>query len=381
MKKIISLLLAVLLLLTMASCGKKEAAPATEASTVPAEVPTELPTEVPTDPAPTEPDWEPGAARAGYGEAVYTTYAKGDTVTVIGLWKDYYVVKGEEVDLLIEKRFVRLNSEEPFESWNGYTKYGNQIFDNAYLEGEPIAKLYQNKKVTVLEAGEGWLYIEWDGGNGYVDVEKISRWPISSGNSDDGGSGGGGSSGGSSGGGTSGSAGGDINLDLVAYYGPDKSAMEDAGVVLADNVKGIICITIRDDEVKVTSVGEDECEIYLDGYTAVVPRWLLHMEGDAEYETWTGYARWATVVYEEYQMRNEKQKLNTNTQVLVLDELPGCYVVEIEDEIGYVKLDKISKYRIKSSSGSSDDGSGGGSGGSSGGSGGSSGGIWTNPIV
>lgn len=371
MKKIISLLLIFLLLLTMASCGKKEAAPATEATTIP----TEAPTEAPTDPAPTEPDWELGVARAGYGEAVYTTYAKGDAVTVIGQWKDYYVVKGEEVDLLIEKRFVRLNSEEAFESWTGYAKYGNEVFDNVYFEGETIAKLWQNKKVTVLEAGEGWLYIEWDGGSGYVDVEKISRWPISSGNSDDGGSSGGSYSSGGSG---NSSSGGDINLDLVAYYGPENSAMDDTGVVLADNVKGIISITIRGDEVKVISIGEDECEIYLDGYTAVVPRWLLHMEGDAEYENWTGYARWATVVYEEYQMRNEKQKLNTNTQVLVLDELPGCYVVEVEGEIGYAKLDKVSKYRIQSSSGSSDDGSGGGN---SSGSGGSGGGIWTSPIV
>ena len=112
MKKIIALTLAMLLLLTLASCGKKEAEPTTEAATVPTEAPVETPTEAPTEePAPTEPEWEPGVSRAGYGEAVYDTLCRGDEITVIGEWKDYYVIEGEEVDLLIEKRFVRLSSE------------------------------------------------------------------------------------------------------------------------------------------------------------------------------------------------------------------------------------------------------------------------------
>ena len=149
MKRVITLALAVLLLLTMASCGKKEAEPTT--------VPTEE-TTVPTTEA-TEPEWEPGISRAGYGEAVFTTLASGTEVNVIGQFKDYYVIEGEEVDLLVEKRFVRLDSEEPFESWNGYAKSGAKVFDNVYLRGEPIAELKKNTKVTVLE-GQGWITID-----------------------------------------------------------------------------------------------------------------------------------------------------------------------------------------------------------------------------
>lgn len=382
MKKLIALTLAMLLLLTMASCGKKEET-VVETTAVPTtEVPeTEEPTtEATTEPAPTEPEWEPGLARAGYGEAVYTTMSRGDEVTVIGEWKDYYVIEGEEVDLLIEKRFVRLDSEDDFEEWKGFAKYSTKVYDNVYLKGDFIAELYQNKQVTVIDGGDGWWLIQWDGNTGYVTEEKISRWPISSGSSGDSGSSGGGSS---SSGSSSGSVTGDINLDLVAYYGPPKKDVKDTGVVLADDVAAILCITIRDDELKVTSVGEDECEIYLDGYTATLPRWLVHMEGDEEYKEWTGYAKWGAVVYEEYQMRNELRKLNMNTEMTVLDELeePGCCVVEIDGEIGYMVLGKISQYKnTGSGSGSgSSDGSG-DSGGGSGSTGGASE-TWTPPVI
>ena len=247
------------------------------------------------------------------------------------------------------------------------------------MYGDPIVELYQNKLVNVIDGGEGWLLVQWDDNTGYVDADKISRWPISSGKS----SGGSGSSGNSGSSSESSEASGDINLDRVAYYGPEKTDVEDTGLVLADNVSAILCITIRDDEVKVTAADEEVCELYLEGYTATVPRWLLRLEGDEEYEPWTGYAKWSAVVWEEFQMRNERKTLTTNTEVLVLDELPDCYVVEVDGEIGYAALDMISQNRFYTSGGGSGSGSNSGNSGS-GSSGGSSSGTsdtWTPPIV
>lgn len=365
MKKMIALTLALMLLLSLAACGKQEAEtqPATEGAQVPTEAPTEAPTE---EPAPTEPETEPGIARAGYGEAVYATLDRGTEITVIGQWKDYYVISGEQVDLLVEKRVIRLDSSAPFEGWTGYARAKTLVFDNVYFEGEPVATLQLNTKVDVIEAGTGWVMIQWEEGAGYVDADSISRWPVKAG----GGSGNSGSS--NSGAGAPAQESGDINLDLLAYFGPGKQDLEETGTILADDVRGILCITLRDDEVKVLSVGEEECQLYLEGFTAVVPRWLLRLEGDEEYEAWTGYARAKAIVYEEYQMRNEWMKLNLNTKVTVLDELPDCYVVEIEGQIGYMELTGVSTHKQTYSSG--------GSGGSSAPSGGSNS-TWTPPAL
>ena len=385
MKRVITLTLAVLLLLTMASCGKKEAEP----TTVPTTEPTTVPTTEATEPAPTEPEWEPGISRAGYGEAVYTTLASGTEVNVIGQFKDYYVIEGEEVDLLVEKRFVRLDSEEPFESWNGYAKSGAKVFDNVYLRGEPIAELKKNTKVTVLEGQGDWLYIEWEGGKGYVAVDQISKWYINNPAPSDGDSGGS-SSGGSSGGAKDGTdvpigslSAWDFDAELIllgTYYGPEMEEKFEGGMgkILAEDTEAYICLLIRDDEAKVTEYDEETVTIWLEEERyAELPRWLLRLDGDEEYESWTGYSRWNGVIYEEYQMRNELKKLSTNKQVTVLDELPDCYVVEYEGEIGYMEFDKVSEKKIVTYSGGSGDEGGGG--GSSGG-GGGSGATWTPPL-
>lgn len=365
MKRIIALTLALMLLLTLASCGKKEEV--VETTPVATEAP-ETPTEpAPTEPAPTEPEWEAGIARAGYGEGAYETYLRGVEVVVLGEWKDYFVIEGEEVDLLIEKQFVRLATEEAFEERVGYAKWNTEVYDNVYREGESIAKLNSNKKVNVIDGKGDWLLITWgeeENETGYVDATQINKWPTQKKTVESGGGGGVVSGGGS---GIVGSSTGNIpTYSPVEYVGPEMQELDDDGIVLGDGARGNLCITLRDDEVKVTSIITEETdaeeaekvekvEIYLGGFYATMPRWLVTMEGDEEYEAWEGYARWNTIVYEEYQKRNEIITLKTNDKVKVLDELveAECYVVEFEMEVdgekqtvvGYANLDKVSKFR------------------------------------
>lgn len=352
MKRIFALTLALMLLLTLASCGKKEEViETTPVITEAPEAPTEA-VETPTEPAPQEPEWEPGIARAAYGEVAYETYLRGVEASVIGEWKDYFVIAGEEVDLLIEKQFVRTESEEAFEERTGYAKWNTEVYDNVYREGESIEKLTSNKKVTVVDGKGDWLLIEWDENkSGYVDAEQINKYPTRAKSS----TGGGGAAAGNT------TNGNEFDGSLLSYFGPEMDELEEKGVILGDGAKGILCVTVRGDEVKVTAVSDEECEIYLDGFYAKLPRWLLTMEGDEEYEEWTGYARWNAVVYEEYQMRNEIKILKTNDKVKVIDELEEaeCYVVELDGEVGYMKLDQVMKYRYSGSKGSTG-GSGGG---------------------
>ena len=381
MKKGIVLALVFLLLLSMTACGSqsKETTPATsEATEVPAEATTE-----PTVPAPTEPAWEPGVVRAGYGEAAYRIFDIGTQLKVVGKFRSYYVVEQEDVNLLVNTDLLRLESDPVFESWTGYSKSGTEVFDNPYFRGEPIATLNQNTSVTVLESSGNWACIEWAEGTGYVRAEKLSKWRISSGGSSGGGGGGGGGS----------SDGTDVPIGsltsaeysfkpqihlLGAYYGPETEKPFEAirATVLANHTEGYICILVRGDTVKVTAWDEETATIWLgDDIYAQVPRWLLKLEGEEAYEAWTGYSRWNGIVYEEHQMRTESFTLSTNKQVTVLDELEDCYVVEYEGRIGYMNPDKVSANRI-STGGSGGSGSGGGGGGGGGG-----GATWTPPAL
>lgn len=301
-----------------------------------------------TDPAPTEPEWEPGISRATFGEAVYDYLELGTEVDIAGEFRDYYVIAGEACDLLVEKRFVRLEGEEPFESWVGYAAQGTRVFESVYMSSErdnPIAELAENTPVNVVEGKGDWLYLQWEAGEGYVHADQISQWRITHGG----------------GGESAPSDGTDVPVDsltasgfrggivlLGAYDGPEPEEKfeEGKGLVIAHDIEAYIRLFSRGEEVKVTGYDES-CTVYLDGgLTAQLPRWLLRLAGDEEYESWTGYAQSNALVYEEYQMRNEIKTLTVNTEILVLDKLPECYVVMVEGETGYMELDAVSETEI-----------------------------------
>ena len=346
MKKIIAGILVVLLILGGVFLATKDTEPEAVVEPTPTPVPVE---------------WEEGLARACYGEAIYEILDIGTEVTVIGQIDEYYVIAGDEVDLLIDKRF---------ETVEGYAKSKTDVYETGYMDDEPIAQLKLNTKITVLDGKEEWLRIEWDGGYGYINAAQYSKWYIK------------GSSGGSSGG-SSPQDGSDVSLGtlsaeqqehkaelLSAYYGPVLEEMEETkGVTLTHKTRAYLYMYDRDEIVQVTEVGEETCEVYVDGWFAEIPRWLVRMEGDEAYESWTGYARSKAMTYSKYQMRDAYalDTLKENTEVLVIDELPTCYVVELNGEIVYMDLDDISASRIVHYSG--------------GGSGSSGGGEWTPPAM
>ena len=353
MKKIIAAILALMTLL----CVGCKATP---------EEPTPTPTPVPVE-------WEEGLARASYGEAIYEILELGTEVTVIGQIDEYYVIEGEEVNLLIDKRFLRLEGEEAFESKDGYSKAKTNVYANGYMDEEVIATLKENTKITVVDGKEEWLRIEWDGGYGYINAAQYSKNKIVR------------YSGGGGGGASGPQDGSDVSLGslfaqapegdveaLIAYYGPKMEELDAVkAVTLTHETRAYLYLFDRDEIVKVTKVGEVTCEVYVDGYFAEIPRWLVYLEGDEPYESWNGFARSKAQTYSKYQMRDAYalDQLKENTEVLVVDELPTCYVVEMNGEYVYMDLDDISKTRIKHYSGS------GGGGNSSGG------GEWTPPAM
>lgn len=336
---------AVIAVAAVFAMGRKDAEPVQ----VEAEQTTAATQATETEPVVTEPEWEPAVARAGYGEAVYSYLDAGTQVRIVGRVDDYYVIEQEALDLLVYQEYVRLDDEEEYAFWDGYSKNNIQVYDNGMLEGDPIAILRKNTEVRVRDGKGGWLRIEWNENEGYVSNDSISQWYVSS------------------------KAAAEPDVMLMGnYYGPvqdgDMAACD--GEIIADGTKAYITLLLREDEVKVTDYDEDVAVIWIEGELfAEVPRGILALEGEGEYETWTGYSKWDGVIYAEYQLRNELEKLYTNKEVTVLDELPECYVVEYEGKLGYMLKDKVSETKIRSSSSGGGDvvyGGGGGGGGGGG---------------
>ncbi len=105
----------------------------------------------------------------------------------------------------VPQELVLTQEAEVYEAWDGYSRWNGVVYDNFYLLGDPIDKLYTNVKVHVIAELENCYLVEVNEITGYMSKEVVSQTRISTGrgNSDSGGSGGGGNSGGggSSGGG------------------------------------------------------------------------------------------------------------------------------------------------------------------------------------
>ena len=145
----------------------------------------------------------------------------------------------------------------------------------------------------------------------------------------------------------------------------------ETGTVQGDNTPAILCQLKKGDLVEVTGNPDDtHATVKTEFGTGTMEMQLLRFAGEEPAESWTGYARWNTGLYESYELAGEAlATLKTNTKVEILEELEDCYLVTADGETGFVAKAQVSKWPIKSSSGSDDGGSSDGSsgGGSSGG--------------
>lgn len=133
--------------------------------------------------------------------------------------------------------------------------------------------------------------------------------------------------------------------------------------VLADQVPAILMFKNRDDILDV--VGEYDKEHYVvktkSGY-GLVQKILVRTEDQELYESWKGFARYNTELHDNLYLHGEPvQVLNMNTEVEVLEDLGVSLLVKLDETMGFVKKEQISKWRIEYSGSSDDSGESGGS--------------------
>ena len=373
MKKWTAILLSFLLLLT-AGCAGKETEASTEAPTQSQTLPVETTTAPPetTEPAETEPPLprtEEAAILADRVPAVLTLLSRGDTVDVVGEYdEEHYVVKTDSGYGLVEKYLLAMPGDEAYGNWTGYAYWNRGVYDNYHLTGTPIYALKTNERVLVLDELKGCYVVQVGEITGFVRQEDVSRNPIRSQ--------GGGSD--SSGSGSGGQDGGDISLQWVSGI-TLLSAISQEGTVTgqatvkADGTEVILGYFSRSDIARI--VAEEGFAQDWDGYATVlmdslyahVPEAFLRRGGEEAYEPWDGFAKYKTVLYDNFYLVGEGRTLRINTGIHVVEDLGSSYLVTVNDAFGYVAKDMVSGTRIVT--------------GGTPGSGGSGGNEWSDPML
>lgn len=133
---------------------------------------------------------------------------------------------------------------------------------------------------------------------------------------------------------------------------------------LAGNIPICLAELNRGDVVEVTgSINEDKVVVKLPEGYAVVNGSLLVPTDAEDYTEWTGYSTWSAKMYDNYHLLGTPVAELRSKSVQVIDELPNCYIVVFENQLGYAAKNEISRWK-PSSGGSSDSGNGNNHGGS-----------------
>ncbi len=88
----------------------------------------------------------------------------------------------------VSETLVRMEGEEPYAEWEGYSKYKAVMYEDLWLHNVLLERMNTNTKVRVLFELENCYLVETDGLTGYMPKDKVSQFKNSSG----GGGGGGG---------------------------------------------------------------------------------------------------------------------------------------------------------------------------------------------
>ena len=136
-----------------------------------------------------------------------------------------------------------------------------------------------------------------------------------------------------------------------------------SAVALADRTYVVLETVDRDTVVQIVEAYDEDYYLVKTekGYGLMEKR-LVRLDGEAAYESWTGYAGYQAVLYQNYQLLpGGERTLNMNAKVQVLEDMNGTLVVQMDDGIGYMPSAEVSRAYIQPSTG------GGGGGGADGG--------------
>ena len=333
----------------------------------------------------------------------YQTAKRGTVIEVTGEDGDFYTGKLDGVNVLVEKKWVRLASAAQPKAWKGYANDMAPLYKTAFLLGDPIATLPLNTEVEVVDEQDGWVFVKADGKEGYArrsdfrtedekraedEAAEAAAQAEEQGEEyyyDDGGWYDGGWSGYSGGetyyepeptptptpDPTPSSPGSDgQEIVLVGYHPAPKPFIETAyaaeassqsaasaksvekGVVLSDGVSLYLAKLDRGDAVEQADPDEKggdvaTVKVLVDGVQGTVARSLVKLEDDKPFAAVNAYAREGAVVFADYPLTAEKRTCETNDVLRLVDEYDENYVVEESGVFTYVPKKSVSLTKLE----------------------------------
>lgn len=122
-----------------------------------------------------------GTVLANGAEIILGWFDRGDAVAIIdeeGFLEEkegWYGIYQEGLYGYVRQNLLRKYTGEAYTQWEGFAKYQAQLFDNYYLNGEPVSKLSSNAKIQILE-DLGHCYLATSGEHtGYIAKDMVSE--------------------------------------------------------------------------------------------------------------------------------------------------------------------------------------------------------------
>lgn len=125
-------------------------------------------------------------------------FDRGDSIPIVveeGFAEEregFYAVYLDGLYAYVPEDLVRMEGEEAYTEWDGFSKHNSKVYDNRWLLGNALDKLKTNTEVHVLYELDNCYFVEIDGLAGFVQKENISEKRFSSGGGGGNGGGGGG---------------------------------------------------------------------------------------------------------------------------------------------------------------------------------------------
>ena len=321
--------------------------PVPEATTQPTPEPTPVPTPVPTPEPTAEPTPAPQAGTArvdGIGVTV-KTLNRGDEVTISGEQDKYYIVAMDDGSVLVEKDMIRLSTEHDPAETNAYANTETRLFDNPYLEGTPIATISRNTQVTVVDTFGGRSLVRFGDQTGFMRADDLG--PGYQGNYY------------YNGGSATGQDGGDITLGAVMgvrghYVALAAAGFPKSGKILADGTEAYSRFLKAGETVTVVEIdpgkdkdkieGDEKCILSENGLTGSVPRWEVILDGDEDYQEWTGYSDVNSELFDNYRLLGKPiQTLRLNSELKIVYATQDVLVVKTDTGYAYIAQEDVSE--------------------------------------
>lgn len=178
-RSIFAVLLAVVLLLCLASCSAPSLPKIAQTASPASPAPESEPVVSSTSELAPEPATTLAYVKAESINAVAGTLSRNDTVNIVRTEDEFYVVQDADGEqYLVEKKYIR-TTEPMGTQMSYYTAADTPVYRTAYLSGEPETTLASNSQFAVSDTLNGIAYGSYQGesgsGTGYVDLSCLSE--------------------------------------------------------------------------------------------------------------------------------------------------------------------------------------------------------------